>query len=210
MLQKIPNAATRVSRPKMRPSSPKNSAAIARNANGAGMCIMPVKKPIVPVNPYPPNHPSIFWAPWAKNTTPSTNRRTVMAASLSVAVSLRIIKSSYKLIAEVGPTPDVMKYPYIRILFGELNRRTARRTPRCTSAASLTRCAHRQSQALLSGLQVRHHWNAGLVSVEHRVSGVWPSLVGMGDRPRQNLGLHEAIQRGIMVSEVTSRNQQEW
>jgi len=57
------------------------------------MCIMPVKKPIVPLKPYPPNHPSAFWAPCAKNTTPSTNRRNVTAASLSVTVSLRIIKS---------------------------------------------------------------------------------------------------------------------
>src|SRR5579864_7908479 len=106
MLQKIPNAATRVNRPKTRPSPPKNSAAMARNANGAGMCIMPVKKPIVPVNPYPPNHPSIFWAPWAKNTIPSTNRRTVVAASLSVAMSLRVIESSPESkIAEVRQTP---------------------------------------------------------------------------------------------------------
>jgi hypothetical protein len=35
----------------MRPRPPKNSAARARNANSAGMCITPVKKPIVPLKP---------------------------------------------------------------------------------------------------------------------------------------------------------------
>jgi hypothetical protein len=51
----------------IRPNPPKNSAAMARNANTAGTRIIRVKKPIVPVNPYPPNHPSIFCAPWAKD-----------------------------------------------------------------------------------------------------------------------------------------------
>jgi hypothetical protein len=32
----------------------------------------------------------------------------------------------------------------------------------CTSAAGLTRCARRRSQALPSALTVRHYWNAGL------------------------------------------------
>jgi len=70
MLQKGPKAATRVSSPKIRPNPPKNSAAMARNANRGGMCNIPVKNPMVPVKPYPPNHPSIFWAPCAKKITP--------------------------------------------------------------------------------------------------------------------------------------------
>jgi len=47
----MPNAATRPSKPTMRPSEPANSAAMARKASGAGMCSMPVKNPMVPVNP---------------------------------------------------------------------------------------------------------------------------------------------------------------
>src|SRR6266566_10035148 len=46
-----PKDARRVSSPKMRPNPPKNSAAMARNANTAGMCRTPAKKPIVPVKP---------------------------------------------------------------------------------------------------------------------------------------------------------------
>src|SRR5580693_7442994 len=47
----MPNAATRVSRPRSNPNPPKNSAAMARKAKKAGMCIVPVKKPMVPENP---------------------------------------------------------------------------------------------------------------------------------------------------------------
>src|SRR5215831_3466418 len=94
MLTAIPNAAIRARNPRMSPRPPKNSAAIARNANGAGMCIAPVKKAMVPEKPYPPNQPSIFCAPCAKNTTPSTSRRTAVAISSSVANSLRTILQS--------------------------------------------------------------------------------------------------------------------
>src|ERR1700688_2980855 len=123
MLQQIPKAARRVNRPKMRPSPPKNSAAMARNANTAGMCMAPVKKPIVPVKPYPPNHPSIFWAPWAKKITPSANRRMVVALLLSVAISLRIMKSPPSQ-ARCPPSRGNSisdDYPYVRILLIEAN-----------------------------------------------------------------------------------------
>src|SRR5260370_25929016 len=109
--------------PKIRQRPPKNSAAIARNATGAGMCMTPVKKPIVPLKPYPPNHPSIFWAPCAKKITPSTSRRMVVAKSLSVPISLRIMRIPSVAIAapEWGQPSDKIIYPYIRILFLEIN-----------------------------------------------------------------------------------------
>jgi hypothetical protein len=48
----------------------------------------------------------LLGAPWAKNTIPSTNRRTVVATSFSVAMSLRVIESSSESqIVEVGQTP---------------------------------------------------------------------------------------------------------
>lgn len=33
---------------------------LARKASGAGMCIVPVKNPMVPEKPKPPNQPNIF------------------------------------------------------------------------------------------------------------------------------------------------------
>ena len=77
----------------MSPIPPKNSAAIAKKASGAGTCIIPVKNPIVPANPNPPNQPNIFCAPCAKKTTPSTSLRIDVAVLSSVAYSRRIILS---------------------------------------------------------------------------------------------------------------------
>src|SRR5258706_1346296 len=87
MFPQIPNAAMRVRNPTISPIPPKNSAAIARNASGAGMCIIRVNAPMVAHNPYPPNHPSIFWAPCAKKTTPRTILRIAVAVSPSVFTS---------------------------------------------------------------------------------------------------------------------------
>jgi hypothetical protein len=67
---RAPRAAMRARKPKIRPSPPKNSAAMARIAKGAGMCIIWVKNAIVPSKPQPPDQPSIFWARWAKKTIP--------------------------------------------------------------------------------------------------------------------------------------------
>src|SRR6266704_1671869 len=67
MLHAMPKAATRVRRPRISPIPPKNSAAMARKANGAGMCIMSVKKCIVPESPYPPNQPRILRAVGKEN-----------------------------------------------------------------------------------------------------------------------------------------------
>jgi hypothetical protein len=62
-----------------------------QKASGAGICIAPVKKPIVPEEPLPPNQPNIFCEPCAKKTIPSTSRRIVVAALSSVANSRRSI-----------------------------------------------------------------------------------------------------------------------
>jgi len=51
MLVAMPKAATRLNNPLINPSEPANSARIARNANTAGMCMVPVKKFIVPPKP---------------------------------------------------------------------------------------------------------------------------------------------------------------
>jgi hypothetical protein len=66
-------------------------------------------------------------------------------------------------------------------------------------------------QALPSALTVRHYWNAGLAF------GMSTGLAACGrhslecvNRPQRTHGLVGLWQRGIMVSEVTSRNQQEW
>ena len=75
----------------MSPKPPKNSAAIARNASGAGICIVCVKNPMVPENPNPPNHPSIFCAPCAKKTTPRTTLIIAVAMLSSVETMLRIM-----------------------------------------------------------------------------------------------------------------------
>src|ERR1039457_5972973 len=91
MFKAMPRAATRESRPTIKPRPPKNSAAIARIASNAGICMVFVKKPMVPLKPSPPNQPNIFCAPCAKNTTPSANRRIAVAASFSVEMSFRNI-----------------------------------------------------------------------------------------------------------------------
>src|ERR1017187_4192618 len=87
----MPNAAIRVRNPTIRPRPPKNSAAMARKASGAGMCMTPVKKPIVAEKPKPPNQPNIFCAPCAKKTIPSTSLRIAVAVLSSVVNSFRII-----------------------------------------------------------------------------------------------------------------------
>ena len=48
---------------------------------------------MVPWNPGPPNQPSIFCAPWAKNTIPSANRMMARGILLDVARSLFIFRS---------------------------------------------------------------------------------------------------------------------
>src|SRR5713226_155773 len=123
-LTTIPNAATRMRNPPLKPRPPKNSAAIARNANGAGICIEPVKNPIVPEKPKPPNHPNIFCAPCAKKTTPSTSLRTAVAVLSSVANNLRSIcdllfwskpeQSGGRHRLHPG---NEMQSPYLRILY---------------------------------------------------------------------------------------------
>ena len=55
------------------------------------MCMVPVKKPIVPEKPNPPNQPNIFCAPCAKQTIPSTSHKMAVALLSSVANNLRII-----------------------------------------------------------------------------------------------------------------------
>src|ERR1041385_5554565 len=84
MFARMPKAATRVKRPVISPREPKNSAQIASAAKIAGTCICPSKYPIVPLQPYPPNQPSIFWAPWGNITRPSATRRSVSLASFVV------------------------------------------------------------------------------------------------------------------------------
>src|ERR1700723_3420055 len=54
MLHRTPKAATRVNSPKISPNPPRNSAAIARNANTAGMCRTPVTGESVTAKP--PEH----------------------------------------------------------------------------------------------------------------------------------------------------------
>src|SRR5260370_6309353 len=73
------------------PNPPKNSAQIARKANGAGTCMVPVKNPIVPANPEPPNHPSIFCAPSVKKATPKTSLKITVAMLSSVETIVRIM-----------------------------------------------------------------------------------------------------------------------
>ena len=86
----------------MSPSPPKNSATIATSASGAGMYIVPVNRAIVAEKPKPPNHPSIFCAPWAKKTTLSTSRSIVVAVLLSVAHIVRIMTSSWVVIGALA------------------------------------------------------------------------------------------------------------
>src|SRR5579862_4057269 len=93
MLHAMPKAATRARKPTINPIPPRNSAMIARNANGARICIIPVNACIVPENPNPPNQPKTFCAPCRKNTTPRTNRSSVKTPSFEVA-SNRFINDS--------------------------------------------------------------------------------------------------------------------
>src|SRR5579871_1529419 len=121
----IPNAAIRVRNPRINPRPPKNSAVIARKANGAGTCRYPVNMPMDPEKPGPPNHPNSFCAPCAKKTTPSTSLRIAVTLLSSVTSKLRSICRSPFL----GRNPDgsgrspltcancEMHYPYQRILY---------------------------------------------------------------------------------------------
>src|SRR5664280_644691 len=124
MFKAMPRAATRESRPTIKPRPPKNSAAIARIANNAGICMVFVKKPMVPLKPSPPNQPNIFCAPCAKNTTPSANRRIAVAASFSVEMSFRNI---------VPPVLSILLYaPFHE---DSSNRPFPRRRPRSNGSA---------------------------------------------------------------------------
>ena len=75
MMQNTPNAATRVKNPTIRPRLPKNSVMITRNASAVGIPILFVNTSIVPLKPYPPNHPNNFCAPCGNMTTPSVTRK---------------------------------------------------------------------------------------------------------------------------------------
>jgi hypothetical protein len=61
---------------------------MARKANTTGIPMVWVKTPIVPENPYPPNHPKTFCAPWGKKTTPNNTRRMKLTRSFSVCTIL--------------------------------------------------------------------------------------------------------------------------
>src|SRR5260370_371612 len=72
-IKKIPNAAMRVRNLTIRPRPPKNSAAIARNAKSAGMCMIPVKKFTdnphrLRSNPYEETAAGGFVCPWRCDT----------------------------------------------------------------------------------------------------------------------------------------------
>src|SRR5437868_4642253 len=75
MMQNTPNAATLVRNPTIRPKLPKNSVMITRNASADGTPIFSVNMFIVPLKPYPPNHPNNFWAPCGNMITPSITRK---------------------------------------------------------------------------------------------------------------------------------------
>src|SRR6266567_2056485 len=115
MLQRTPKAAMRPRSPTTRPSPPKNSAQIARNASGAGMAMCWVNMAIVTWKPPPPNQPGIFWAPWAKNTTPRTSRRIVRTGSFVVSMSLRSMDiSPFSFLSDYLTTrhaPSPLMYP---------------------------------------------------------------------------------------------------
>src|SRR5260370_26940201 len=74
MTPAMPSAATRVNRPIASPSGPRNSAITARNARAGGKPDF-VKYAMVPLKPYPPNHPSVFCAPWGNITTARVSLR---------------------------------------------------------------------------------------------------------------------------------------
>src|SRR5258708_1134929 len=120
----IPNAAIRVRNPRINPRPPKNSAAIARKANGAGICKYPVKRPMDPEKPGPPNHPNIFCAPCAKKKTPSTCLNVAVAVLSSVASNLRSI-CDLLFWSKPGQSggrhrrhpANEMRSPYLRILY---------------------------------------------------------------------------------------------
>src|SRR5580700_1087390 len=84
----IANAAIRVRNPRINPRPPKNSAAIAKKANGAGICNYPVKRFMDPEKPGPPYHPNSFCAPCAKKTIPSTSLKMAVALLSSVTSNL--------------------------------------------------------------------------------------------------------------------------
>src|SRR2546421_5677322 len=89
----MPSAATRVSRPSASPSGPRNSAITARNARGGGKPDF-VKDAMVPLKPKPPNHPSVFWAPWGNITTARVSLRMSGTTPPFVATSQSIMTTS--------------------------------------------------------------------------------------------------------------------
>src|SRR2546429_4103584 len=93
MTTAMPSAATRVSRPSASPSGPRNSAITARNARGGGKPDF-VKDAMVPLKPKPPNHPSVFWAPWGNITTARVSLRMSGTTPPFVATSQSIMTTS--------------------------------------------------------------------------------------------------------------------
>src|ERR1700761_671783 len=135
----------------MSPIPPKNSAMIAKNANGAGMCIIPVNACIVPENPNPPNHPSTFCAPCRKNTMPSTNRNNVNTPSFEVASNLFInalhSDSVHAIHADGSHTKRLgFGSPLILLSDTPLQAYLILETPIASSATGLTACSHLQKQ----------------------------------------------------------------
>src|SRR5208337_2242604 len=111
MLTAIPRAAIRARRPTSNPRPPRNSAQMAKNARGGGICIMPVKNPIVAEKPLPPNQPSAFWLPCAKKINPKTTRTIAVAGSFSVEVNLLNTLSPSPCFAQGAPASAIGEDP---------------------------------------------------------------------------------------------------
>ena len=74
----------RLAKPAIKDNAPINSMMITRKPIIQGKFIVSVKKPIVPVNPYPPNIPSIFCAPCGNKIKPIVSRLITPVQSLFV------------------------------------------------------------------------------------------------------------------------------
>src|SRR5438874_3486849 len=93
MTTAMPSAATRVSSPTASPSGPRNSAITARNARAGGKPDF-AKDAMVPLKPYPPNHPSVFCAPCGNMTTARVSLRMSGTTPPFVATSQSIMTTS--------------------------------------------------------------------------------------------------------------------
>src|SRR6266851_10122523 len=91
MLQRTPKAAMRVSKPRISPIPPRNSAMMARNANTTGMWAPCVKPAITFENPGPPKSPNVFCRPCGRIMMPAASLSTVRYQSLRVANNARNI-----------------------------------------------------------------------------------------------------------------------